>query len=97
LFTIALPWTLLTPVHIDHPVLNQLYGTEYIDESKEDIRKLGIMIGGTEVQPLHTDFDPGSFLRFHTFAPRSLVLRFSKEDPGGLQLAVQKDQLVYIE
>jgi hypothetical protein len=100
LFPFALPLTLLTPVHIDHadivPVLKLLYGTEYMDQSKEDIQKLGILIGGTEVQPLHTDFKPDSYLRNHTFAPRSLVLRCSKEGRG-LHLAVQKDQLDYIE
>jgi hypothetical protein len=79
------------------PVLKQLYGTEYIDESKEDIQKIGLLIGGTEVQPLHTDFEPDSFLRSHTFAPRSLVLRFATEDARDLHLAVQKDQLKHIE
>jgi hypothetical protein len=100
-FALLLTLTLLTPVNIDHPhikpILKQLYGTEYIDESREDIRKLGILIGGTEVQPLHTDFEPSSFLHSHTFAPRSFVLGFSKKGASGLHLAVQKDQLVYIE
>jgi hypothetical protein len=102
-FTFALPLTLtlLTPIRIENenirPILNQLYGTEYIDELNEDIGKLGILIGGTEVQPLHTDFKPNSYLSSHPFAPRSFVLRFSKEDTGGLHLVVQKDQLKHTE
>jgi hypothetical protein len=86
---------------IEHPdvrsVLDLLYGTNYIDESNEVIQKLGILIGGTEVQPLHTDFAPDSHLSCHPYAPRSLVLRFATENARNLHLAVQKDELEYIE
>jgi hypothetical protein len=77
------------------PLLQQLYGTSYFDEANEDITKLGLLIGGTAVQPLHTDISTERYemlplLSHHPFAPRSVVLGFTE---AVVHLAVQKDQM----
>jgi hypothetical protein len=74
-----------------------LYSTSNFDETKEDIMKVGLLIGGTEVQPLHNDMsaetdEMKALLSHHPYAPRSVVLGLTE---AAVHLAVQKDQIVF--